>query len=258
MEQTPVDLNSRRYIVRWGDRECRLLAQARRDGDRRLMDQLFEEMLPLARRLAFKHARSPDQVDDLVQVASLALFRALQRFDLDRGVDFPAFAVPTIDGELRHYHRDFGWSVRPPRSLMERSYKINLQLDRLLSELGRPPTLAELAERCKMSVEEVREGQQAGAAHMAVSLDAPIDGAADLHPTPGAEDPGYRLVEEVDALKPVVRVLPIRERQILALRFEEGLTQHEIAKRVGLSQMHVSRLLRRALERIEPFIAEAA
>jgi RNA polymerase sigma-B factor len=256
--EKPVDLNSRRLTVTWGDRERRLLVQARRDGDRRLLDQLFEEMLPLARRLAFKHARSQDQVDDLVQVASLALFKALQRFDIDRGVDFPAFAVPTIDGELRHYHRDFGWSVRPPRSLMERAYKINLQFDRLVAEFSRPPTLAELANRCQMSIEEVVEGRQASAAHVAVSLDAPIEGVTDLHPTPGADDPGYRLVEDVDALKPVVRVLPIRERQILALRFQEGLTQHEIAKRVGLSQMHVSRLLRRALDRIEPFLAEAA
>jgi RNA polymerase sigma-B factor len=248
-----------RRSVTWGPRERRLLVEARRDGDRRAIERLFEEMLPLAGTLARKYNRSPGQLDDLMQVASLALFKALQRFDPERGVDFPAFAVPTIIGELRRYYRDYGWSVRPPRALQERARKVNRQLNVLSTELGRSPTVTELATRCELSVEEVLEGRQAAAAHVAMSLDITDDEeSANPAPVQAIEEPGYRHIEEAEALRPAIRVLPERERYILALRFEEGLTQHEIANRVGLSQMHVSRLLRRALERLEPLLAAAA
>jgi RNA polymerase sigma-B factor len=247
----------RRHVA-WGRSEERLLARAQRDGDRAAMEELVRRMMPLARRLARKYHAPRDQFDDLVQVASLALFRALQRFDPDRGVKFPSYAIPVISGELKRYRRDFSWTVRPPRPLQERALLVRREHNFLAARLGRTPTDAELGARCDLSVEEVREGQLAAAAHESVSLDAPAD---DLQVGPrrtvASDDGHFRLVEEADALRPALRVLPKRERQIVALRFGEDLSQNEIAHRVGISQMHVSRLLRGALDRMQPILARS-
>lgn len=241
-----------------GPPEERLLERARRNGDRAAMDELVTGMMPLARGLAWKYKRRTDELDDLVQVASVALFRALQRFDPEREVPFTAFAVPTIAGELKRYHRDHSWSVRLPRSLQERALQVARAQSALATRLGREPTLHELAARCGLTADEVREAQLAVRAHDAVSLDAPFD---DGDESPGrplvSEDPRFRRLEDVDAVRPAMRVLPKRQRQIVALRFADDLSQHEIANRIGISQMHVSRLLRGALDRMQPILAQA-
>jgi RNA polymerase sigma-B factor len=214
-------------------------------------------MLPLARRLAHRYQGPREQLEDLVQVASLALFRALQRFDPDRGVDFPAYAIPVICGELKRYHRDFSWSVRPPRPLQERALLVRRHRNQLAARLGRTPTLAELAACCELSVEEVREGQLVAGAHDALSLDAPPEEQRGAPSRPlAADDPRFHELEQVDAVRPALRVLPEAQRRIVALRFTEELSQSEIASRVGMSQMHVSRLLRRALDRMQPILAQ--
>jgi RNA polymerase sigma-B factor len=244
-------------MVTWGPDEKRLLARARQQGERDAFDELAARMLPLARRLAHKYQRRREPLDDLVQVASLGLVKALRRFDPDRGVDFIGFAVPTITGELKRHYRDTGWSVHVPRSLQERALHVERNLRQLSMELGRSPTPSELATRCALSPEEVLEARLAADAYTARSLDAaPSDEGAHPPPDPGVEDGHYRLVEELDALAPALRALPHRERRILALRFGEDLTQQEIAERIGLSQMHVSRLLTRALDRVRVIAAK--
>ena len=256
-DSTPTQPTPRNFVT-WGASEARLLARAQDDGDRAAMDELVTRMMPLARRLARKYQRPADQLDDLVQVASLALFRALQRFDPQRGVPFPAFAVPTITGELKRYHRDFSWSVRVPRSLQERALLVARERNVLATRLGREPMPAELAARCGLTDDEVREGQLAAAAHDAVSLDAPFDDEEDSpRLTLVSDDPHFGRLEESDMVRPAMRVLPEREQQIVALRFAEDLSQNEIASRIGISQMHVSRLLRGALDRMQPILAQA-
>lgn len=256
-DSTPTQPTPRNFVT-WGAAEARLLARAQADGDRAAMDELVTRMMPLARRLARKYQRPADQLDDLVQVASLALFRALQRFDPQRGVPFPAFAVPTITGELKRYHRDFSWSVRVPRSLQERALLVARERNVLATRLGREPMPAELAARCGLTDDEVREGQLAAAAHDAVSLDAPFDDEEDSpRLTLVSDDPHFGRLEESDMVRPAMRVLPEREQQIVALRFAEDLSQNEIASRIGISQMHVSRLLRGALDRMQPILAQA-
>jgi RNA polymerase sigma-B factor len=246
-----------RKLVTWGVYEDRLLERAQCGGDRDAMDELVTRMMPLIQRFARKYQRSADQLDDLVQVASFALFLAIRRFDRERGIPFLAFAVPTISGELKRYHRDFSWSVRLPRPLQERALKIAREQNALTGLLGREPTPVELAAHCDLAVHEVHEAQLAVQAHDAVSLDAPGDDDDAPHLTLASDDPHLRRLEESDVVRPAMRLLPEREQQIVALRFAEDLSQREIASRVGLSQMHVSRLLRGALERMQPVLAQA-
>jgi RNA polymerase sigma-B factor len=241
--------------VTWGPREQRLLARARNERDARAMDELFRLMLPLARRLARKYQRSREPLDDLFQVASLGLYRALQRFDPDRGVEFPVFAIPTIIGELKRYRRDFAWSVHVPRSLQERALAVRRELNQLSSELGHHPTPGELAARCDLPVEEVIEACVAADARFAASLDH--EQRVDPLPIAAGEDPGFGRVEGRDVVGRAMRALPAREKRILALRFGQDLTQHEIAQDVGISQMQVHRLLTRALERVGIVLAHA-
>jgi RNA polymerase sigma-B factor len=238
-------------MVTWGSYEMRLLARARHHGDQAALEELATRMLPLARRLAGKYKRRRESLDDLVQVASVGLVKALNRYDPERGVDFVGFAVPTITGELKRYYRDTCWSVHVPRALQERSLRVERELRKLSVELGRSATPADLAERLDLTREEVLEARLAADAYTAVSLDAPdSDDGNQRRSDPGVEDRRFRLVEEFDALACALRVLPTRERRIIALRFGEELTQQEIADRIGLSQMHVSRLLDRALDRV--------
>jgi RNA polymerase sigma-B factor len=232
----------------------RLLVRYHREGDPAAREQLVERFLPLARQLARRYQRGGEQLDDLIQVASLGLLKAIDRFDPARETAFSSFAVPTILGELKRHFRDKGWSVRVPRDLQEMAVRVERIADEMSRELGRAPTTAEIAERTGATLEQVLEAREASAAYRAVSLDRPRseddddgDSFADAF---GVEDPGYGLAEDAATVDRLMRVLSEREREVLRLRFEEDLTQSEIGQRVGVSQMHVSRLIRQSIARL--------
>lgn len=231
-----------------------LFERWRRHNDRRARDELVERFLPLARKLARRYVPSSEPYEDLVQVASLGLVKAVERFDPDRGFAFTSFAVPTIVGELKRYFRDAGWTLHVDRGAQERARKITDAQQQISARTGRPPTVDELAQFLEMSVEEVLDGLQTAEAYDAISLDAPLAGDEDGTSTRldaiGDEDQRLELVDEQATIFAAARHLPRRERQILYLRFGEDLTQTEIAERVGVSQMQVSRLLRRSLQRL--------
>ena len=214
----------------------------------------MQRFLPLARQLARRYQRGGEQLDDLVQVASLGLLKAIDRFDPARETAFSSFAVPTILGELKRHFRDKGWAVRVPRDLQEMAVRVDRVADDMAREIGRAPTPGEIAERTGTSLEQVLEAREASAAYRAVSLDRPRseededgDSYADAF---GAEDPGFGLAEDSATVERLMRVLSDREREVLRLRFEEDLTQSEIGQRVGVSQMHVSRLIRQSIARL--------
>jgi RNA polymerase sigma-B factor len=232
----------------------RLLVRYHSEGDPAAREQLVERFLPLARQLARRYQRGGEQLDDLVQVASLGLLKAIDRFDPARETAFSSFAVPTILGELKRHFRDKGWSVRVPRDLQEMAVRVDRIADDMSREIGRAPTPGEIAERTGSSLEQVLEAREASAAYRAVSLDRPRsdeeeegDSFADAV---GAEDPGFGHAEDAATVDRLMRVLSEREREVLRLRFEEDLTQSEIGQRVGVSQMHVSRLIRQSIARL--------
>jgi RNA polymerase sigma-B factor len=232
----------------------RLLARYHAGGDPAAREQLVQRFLPLARQLARRYQRGGEQLDDLVQVASLGLLKAIDRFDPARETAFSSFAVPTILGELKRHFRDKGWSVRVPRDLQEMAVRVDRIADEMSREIGRAPTPGEIAERTGTSLEQVLEAREASAAYRAVSLDRPRseddeegDSYADAF---GVEDPGFRIAEDSATVDRLMRVLTEREREVLRLRFEEDLTQSEIGQRVGVSQMHVSRLIRQSIARL--------
>jgi RNA polymerase sigma-B factor len=222
--------------------------------DRRARDILIERFLPLARKLARRYASSNEPYDDLVQVASLGLVKAVERFDPERGFAFSSFAVPTIVGELKRYFRDTAWALHVDRSAQERARKIADARRQIGTRLGRSPTVGELAEYLECSSEEVLDGLQIGEAYDTVSLDAPRQaedgGEVSRLDAIGDEDGRLGMIDEQATIFAAAQSLPERERQILFLRFSEDLTQTEIAARVGVSQMQVSRLLRRSLQRL--------
>jgi RNA polymerase sigma-B factor len=232
----------------------RLLERLHREGDQAARDALVERFLPLARQLARRYQHGGEQLDDLVQVASLGLLKAIDRFDPARETAFSSFAVPTILGELKRHFRDKGWSVRVPRDLQELSVRVERVTDSLGRELGRAPTLAEVAERTGHTEEQVLEAREASGAYRAVSLDRPRDdeedGESSVGAAMGVEDPGFGVAEDAATVQRLMRVLSDREREVLRLRFAEDLTQSEIGARVGVSQMHVSRLIRQAVGRL--------
>jgi RNA polymerase sigma-B factor len=231
----------------------RLLEQYHRHGDRQAREALVERFLPLARQLARRYQRGSEPLDDLVQVASLGLLKAIDRFEPERPTAFSSFAVPTILGELKRHFRDRGWSVRVPRDLQEQAVRVERVAEELTRGLGRAPTPAEIAEHIGATTEQVLEAREAAGAYRAVSLDRPRDdddeseGMADAM---GIEDPGFGLAEDAATVERLMGVLSDREREVLRLRFVEDLTQSEIGARVGVSQMHVSRLIRQAVERL--------
>ncbi len=202
---------------------------------------------PLAETLARRYQGYGESLDDLVQVASIGLLNAVDRFDSGRGISFSAFATPTIVGELKRHFRDRGWSVRVPRRLQENTLKIRRTMPELAQTLGRSPTVSELAEASAMSDDEVLEASEALLAYSTTSLDMPLGDEVTLGETLADSGGDIEIAEEWADLAPHIARLPDRERTILALRFFRGLTQTEIADEVGLSQMHVSRLLGRAL-----------
>ena len=229
-----------------------------RAQDVRARDALIERFLPLARKLARRYAGSNEPYDDLVQVASLGLVKAVERFDPDRGFAFTSFAVPTIVGELKRYFRDTGWAIHVDRGAQERARKINEARQAISARTGRPPRVDELAQYLELSEEDVLDGLQVAEAYGTVSLDAPVAGEDDASRLDaiGDEDQRLGLVDDQTTIFAAAKHLPQREREILYLRFGEDLTQSEIAERVGVSQMQVSRLLRRSLHRLRQLTGE--
>jgi RNA polymerase sigma-B factor len=242
-EDTPDRVESEQLFERWQQK-----------GDQRARAELVERFLPLARNLARRYAGAREPFDDLLQVASLGLVKAIDRFDVDRGAAFSSFAVPTILGELKRYFRDLGWSVHVPRGAQEQALKVQEAQERLTTKTGRPPTVNELAEFMELSVEDVLDGLETSQAHHSTSLDAPREDstgeAGALVDVFGEEDQRYELVDETITISAAAQQLSARERRVLMLRFVNDMTQTQIAQDIGVSQMQVSRILRRALSRL--------
>jgi RNA polymerase sigma-B factor len=241
-------------------REQLLFVRYQRDGDLAARSELVERFLPLAYKLAARYRGRSEPYEDLVQVASVGLVKAIDRFQPDRGSDFVSYAAPTILGELKRYFRDSGWALHLPRSMQERVMALDRAVERLSADLGSSPTPAQVAVEMGLSVEDVLEAMVAAAGYGTVSLEAPTrssdgDGAA-INDALGASDEGFELAEHRTALDRALRALDGRERSIVHLRFAEDLTQAEIAQRLGISQMHVSRLIRRSLERLRLVVGE--
>ena len=215
-------------------------------------DELVRKYLPLIRTLAKRYSYTSEPLDDLCQVGAMALCKAIERYRPGGGASFKAYAVPTIVGELRRHFRDTGWALHIPRSLQERSRRLGIGLNELSARQGRSPTIAELADWSGLSREDVIEGLEVRMAYDTSPLDAPGHSEDDGWTARlGVEDDALERVEYNAVLERTMRALPERERLLLHMRFAEDLSQSEIARRVGVSQMHVSRLLRRAMERLE-------
>ena len=240
LDDAPARIENRDLFIRW-----------QKFGEQRAREQLVERFLPLARNLARRYAGAREPFDDLLQVASLGLVKAIDRFDVDRGAAFSSFAVPTILGELKRYFRDLGWSVHVPRGAQEQALKVQEAQERLTTRTGRPPTVNELAEYLELSIEDVLDALETAAAHHSASLDAPREDGDEESGTLvdvfGQEDARYELVDETVTISLAARQLSARERKVLALRFVKDMTQTQIASEIGVSQMQVSRILRRAL-----------
>ncbi len=235
--------------------ENELLAEYARSGDRAAREEVVRRFMPFARSLAMRYSGGVEPTEDLVQVASLGLVAALERFDPARGVPFTAFAGPTILGELRRHFRDRVWTLRVPRGLQERIRAVEDAIAKLNSDLERSPTVAEIAELSELSEADVLESFEASLARRTMSLDQPSPASeageeSSMGDRIGSDDPGYELVEDREAIEAGAEILDETEREVLRLRFEEDLTQSKIAERVGYSQMHVSRILRRALDKL--------
>ena len=245
---------ARSPLERTGTENNELFVRWQKAGDQRAREELVDRFLPLARNLARRYAGAREPFDDLLQVASLGLVKAIDRFDVDRGAAFSSFAVPTILGELKRYFRDLGWSVHVPRGAQEQALKVQEAHDRLMTKTGRPPAVSELAEYLELSVEDVLDALETAAAHHSTSLDAPRedrdDESGSLVDLFGEEDRRYELVDQTATISVAARQLSARERRVLALRFINDMTQTQIAQEIGVSQMQVSRILRRALTRV--------
>jgi RNA polymerase sigma-B factor len=221
--------------------------------------EIARRYLPLAEYLSRRFSGRGESPEDLLQVASLGLLNAIDRFDTGRNVQFSTYAAVTIVGELKRHFRDKGWSVRVPRRLQETGLRVNAALPALYQELRRSPTIAEIGERIGSSEEDVLEAMEANQAYSATSLDAPAseDGTAPVDVL-GGDDPSIAVLEEWATVAPAVRQLPQRERTVLYLRFFRGLTQSEIAEEIGVSQMHVSRILAQTLRALREAVEDDA
>jgi len=223
----------------------------RKTGDRQLRNDLVEEHRWIAIRCARRFERRGEPLDDLVQVAQLGVLKAVERFDPEHGAAFPSFAMPTVMGELRRHFRDRTWSVGVPRRLKELHVSLARAVEHLGQTLGRQPKVEELASELGVSVEEILEALDAGAAYRAAPLSRPDDSDEEREPAVlGEEDSGLAEADVRLAARRLISTLPQRERTIVYLRFFGGLTQQEIAERMGMSQVHVSRLLRQCLTRL--------
>ncbi|GAB2608647.1 hypothetical protein Aab01nite_60770 [Paractinoplanes abujensis] len=223
-----------------------------------LRDRAIEAWLPLARHLAQRYAGRGEPVDDLFQVAVVGLIKAVDRFESDRGVDFAGYAIPTIVGEVKRHFRDRTWSVRVPRRLQEMRLAITAANMALSHDLGRAPTVTDIATHLGVTEEEVLEGLEGARAYNSTSLSTPVsaDGNTELGETLGGEDREFELAELRIALGPTLASLDEREQRIIHLRFYGNLTQSQIAEQIGISQMHVSRLLSKALVKLRGQLGE--
>jgi RNA polymerase sigma-B factor len=240
-----------------------LFRRLRSTNDPQTRDTLLRRFLPLARKLARRYHGGGEPLEDLVQVASVGLIKALQRYDVDRGVSFSSYAVPTITGELKRYFRDNAWAVHVPRGMRERALAVNNTIRAVVERTGRTPSTRELANKLELDEQEVRDAQVAYIAFDAVSLDAPVCSHEDHEPQPraetlGAPDESYVLAEDRVTVSKAVRTLAPQERQVLHMRFIEDRTQSDIAQRIGVSQMQVSRILRRTLDRLRIAVDRSA
>jgi len=228
------------------------LEEYARTGNKDLRDEIVRSQVGLAEYLARRFKNRGEPIEDLIQVALLGLLKAVERFDPSRGLEFSTFATPTIVGELKRHFRDKGWAVRVPRRVQELHLRMGTVVNNLSQELGRSPTIPEIAQRAEVSVDEVLEAMEAGRAYRFSSIDAPAADDDDRAQSPaaaqlGEDDTGLEEVEQRMLLSPLIASLPKREQMIIHLRFFRGMTQSEIASRLGISQMHVSRLLARSL-----------
>jgi RNA polymerase sigma-B factor len=237
-----------------------LLVAYHRNGDLEAREQALVELMPLVRALATRYAGRGEPLEDLVQVGSIGLIKAVDRFDVDRGVDFASYAVPTIVGEIRRHFRDKAWAMHVPRRLKELSVRLSRVLDQLTTELGRSPTIAELANAVGVEEEDVVDALDSMNAYSTRSLQAPFDDSSDdnLSEKLGTAESGYEEVEDGALVAAGLDALDERERHIVELRFFREMTQSQIASEIGISQMHVSRLLRRALATMRGRIEEVS
>jgi len=235
------------------DEERILFARFARERTPAARDAIIERFMPLTRQLARRYSNGRD-LEDLEQVGAIGLVKAIDRYDASRGLAFSSFAFPTIAGEIKRYLRDHAWSVRVPREIQETYIRLDRATEELTTQLGRAPTAAELAANLGSTIEDVLEARQAATARRAVSLDQPArteDESSTLGTLVGVEESGFETAEQSALLDTLLRSLTDREQRILQLRFGEDLTQTEVAQRVGLSQMHVSRVIRGAIAQLQ-------
>ena len=227
----------------------RALARRWQSGDTRARDELLARLLPLAERLARRYAGSAHDVDDLEQVARIGLLKAIDRFEPERGVLLSTYAATIVSGEIKRWFRDHSWAVKVPRAAKDLSVRIESAMPGLTARLGRSPTIGEIADAVEAGHEAVLEALEARSAASVASLDQALDEDDDPLFDAAFEDPEFARAEQRAALEPALRALTSRERRVLTLRFDAGLTQAEIGAELGVSQMQVSRILRRALDR---------
>jgi RNA polymerase sigma-B factor len=236
------------------DSDRELLRRYHETGDTGAREQLVQRHLPLVRSLARRYAGRGESLEDIEQVGAIGLLKAIDRYDLEREVSLTTYATPNVVGEIKRHFRDKGWAIRVPRGLQELNAKMSGTIERLTVKLERSPSIAEIAEELESTPEQVLEAMEAGSAYSTVSLSSGPGGGDDDDFDPmeaiGAEDEEYERTEQRASLEPALEALPEREREILRMRFEDGLTQTQIAERIGISQMHVSRLIRKSLARM--------
>ena len=237
------------------DRTRELFRRFKQEGDAEARDQLIVNHINLVRFLASKFKNRGESLEDLVQVGTIGLIKAIDRFDPERGLEFTTYATPTIMGEIKRHFRDKGWSVRVPRRLQELSAKVNQATDELTNQLQRSPSVAEIADYLGSSVDEVLEAMESSSAYSSVPLEGGGSGEDDESPSVidhyATEDPDLAASDDRIVLEQAIADFSPREQEIIRMRFEQGLTQVEIAEREGISQVQVSRLLRRALRRLQ-------
>lgn len=255
MQERQTDVRSERERTRG------LFAELAGTHHEEVRNELVVAHLNLVRFLALKFSNRGEPLDDLIQVGTVGLLKAIDRFELDRGVEFTTYATPTIVGEIKRYFRDKGWAIKVPRRLQELNLAVNRASEKLTNEFGRSPTVRELAERLGASEEEILEAQELGQSYNMLSLDSEVShegekNAQTLADTVGITDAELEMLEDRTNLERAFHVLTGRERVIIHLRFYEGISQTEIAKRLNVSQMHVSRLQAKALEKLRAVLAE--
>jgi RNA polymerase sigma-B factor len=240
--------------------EYELLKRARQQGDKAAREELITRYLPLVRSLARRFMSRGQPLEDLIQVGSIGLIKAIDRFDLDRGVELSTYATPTILGEIKRYFRDKGWAVKVPRALQDLNVRLNRVIEHMTVDLQRSPTISELAAAVQVSEEAVVEALESGRAYSSVSIfsggSGEDDESLELLDCLGQEERAYDVFEQRRVLAPAMERLDPRERLILHLRFFEGMTQTQVAARIGISQMHVSRLIRKSIDSLRETMTE--